>query len=82
MITGVQIKTARKLLGWNIRDLARHASVEIADVQEAETCVRLAKRHFSNVSAIQRALENAGIEFIDSVGVRFFPHGFEKDAVR
>ena len=37
MITGAQITAARALFGWSIQDLARHAGMEIADVQEAET---------------------------------------------
>ena len=31
MITGAQIKAARVLLGWSVRDLARRAAIEIAE---------------------------------------------------
>jgi hypothetical protein len=66
MITGPQIKAARALLGWSVRDLARRAAIEISDVQDVEDASRPPKRH---VAAIRTALEDAGIQFIDSVGV-------------
>jgi hypothetical protein len=73
MITGAQITASRALLGWSMRDLARHAALEIADVQEAETLVKMPKRRLTNIAAIQHALQAAGIEFIDSVGVQLLP---------
>ena len=73
MITGAQITAGRALLGWSIRDLARHAALDIAQVQDAETSVRMPKRRLPDLEAIQRALQDAGIEFIDSVGVQLLP---------
>jgi hypothetical protein len=70
MITGAQIKAARALLGWSVRDLARRAAIEIADVQDVEDTARPPKRH---VAVIRGALEHAGIAFIDSVGVELRP---------
>ena len=75
MITGAQITAARALLGWSIQDLARHAGMEIADVQEAETSAMLSNRQINDLAAIQQALEDAGIDFIDSVGVELRPPG-------
>jgi hypothetical protein len=73
MITGAQITASRALLGWSMRDLARHAALEIADVQEAEKLVKMPKRRLTDMLAIQHALQDAGIEFIDSVGVQLLP---------
>jgi transcriptional regulator with XRE-family HTH domain len=70
VITGAQIKAARVLLGWSVRDLARRSAIEIADVQDVEEELKPAQRH---VGAIQGALEDAGITFIDSVGVELRP---------
>jgi hypothetical protein len=56
MITGPQIMAARKLLGWSIRDLSRHAGMEIADVQDTEASVGSPKRHLTNLAVIRRAL--------------------------
>ena len=75
MITGAQITAARASLGWSIQDLARHAGMEIADVQEVETSVILSNWQIKDLAAIQQALEDAGIDFIDSVGVELRPPG-------
>lgn len=76
MIRGPQIKAARALLGWSVRDLARHASMDIADVQDVEDGTSQNWR-FKNAEVIKATLEGAGIEFIDDVGVRFRPKGLE-----
>jgi hypothetical protein len=76
MIKGPQIKAARALLGWRVRDLGRHAAMDTADVQDVEDGT-LQKRRFKNAEIIQATLEGAGIEFIDDVGVQFRPKGLE-----
>jgi hypothetical protein len=58
MTSGPQIKAARALLGWSVRDLARRAAIEISDVQDAEDASRPKERH---VTSIRVALEDAGI---------------------
>jgi hypothetical protein len=70
MITGSQIKAARVLLGWSVRDKARRATIEIADVQDVEDNSRPPKRH---IGVIQGALEEAGMTFVDAVGVELRP---------
>ncbi|WP_443019445.1 helix-turn-helix domain-containing protein [Sphingomonas adhaesiva] len=56
-------KAARALLGWNADDLARAAEVGVATVRRFETGneVRPETGH-----AIQRALEAAGVEFVEA----------------
>ena len=57
MITGAQIKAARALLGWSLRDLAHRAGLEIADAQEIETASELPTRQLNDLAAIQFAME-------------------------
>jgi len=73
MITGPQIQAARTLLGWSIPDLARRTGISIADIQEAESATKLPSRRLSDLALIQAILEEARIEFIESVGVQFRP---------
>jgi hypothetical protein len=73
MITGAQITAGRALIGWSMRDLARHAGIDTADVQQAESSVKMPKRRLRDLVAIRQALQDAGIEFIGSVGVQLLP---------
>jgi predicted transcriptional regulator len=64
MITPRQIRAARALLGWSQQQLADKAIVSlnaITRLERGDVDPRL-----STVSSIQRALEKAGIEFIDA----------------
>ena len=70
MITGPQIKTARVLLGWSLPDLARRTGIDIANIQELENAAKVPNRRRSDLELIQAILEEARIEFIDSVGVQ------------
>ncbi len=73
MITGPQIQAARTLLGWSVRDLARRTGLDIAGIQELETLAKVPNRSRNDLGLIQAILEEAGIAFIDSVGVQFRP---------
>jgi transcriptional regulator with XRE-family HTH domain len=60
-ITAAQLKAARQLLGWSQTQLAAEARVSPTTVSHYES-----GRHRASlgiVSAIQRALEAAGVEF-------------------
>ncbi len=68
MITGSQIREARRLLDWERKVLAKRAKVQIttiarAEASEGEPAITIAHR-----DAIQRALEAAGVEFIPENG--------------
>jgi transcriptional regulator with XRE-family HTH domain len=63
MITGDQVRAARKLLGWSQLTLALEAGSTAATVAGFETGeVRTLD---GTISAIQRALNGAGIEFTE-----------------
>ena len=63
MIVSNEIRAARALLGWNQVELAKAASVGVATVRRLETAGAL-KGNVETVRKIQRALEDAGIEFL------------------
>jgi transcriptional regulator with XRE-family HTH domain len=70
MITADQIRAARALLQLDQTELARRAHVSLATLRRSENgAARVSEQA---VSAIQRALEAAGAEFIDN-GVRRRP---------
>ena len=62
-IIPMQCWLARKALGWSLRDLARAAELASNTVRRFE-CGRTVKA--GNVEVILRALETAGIVFIDA----------------
>jgi transcriptional regulator with XRE-family HTH domain len=61
----VQCKMARAALGLGVRDVARLAMVAPATISRLESGEELKPR---TLSAIQKALETAGIQFISENG--------------
>lgn len=68
MITLAQIKAARALLGWTQEKLAKSASLSLPAVNNIERA--LVSPRESTLAAIERALAEAGVEFLDTTGVR------------
>ena len=66
MITGVQIRAARALLGMTVHQLAERSGVSYSAIQRAETVAGIPPMRTPNLAAIQRALEDAGVVFIDA----------------
>ena len=64
MITGLQIKTARVLLGWSVPDLARRTGIDIANIQELESAAKVPNRRRNDLELIQAILEEAGINLL------------------
>jgi transcriptional regulator with XRE-family HTH domain len=60
-----QIRSARGLLGWSQGKLAQAAGVGLTTIQRIERTRGVVKGNFSTIFKIQRALETAGIQFID-----------------
>ena len=67
-ITSAQIRGARALLQWTAVDLARESSVGVNTIRRAEVAENGTSLTAANELAIRRALEAAGIEFIDENG--------------
>ncbi len=70
MITGPQIRAARALLGWSADELARRSGLSYATVQRAEAVEGIPSVRAPNLSALQRALEDGGIIFLDAGEMR------------
>jgi hypothetical protein len=67
-LTSAQIRAARALLRWRAEDLARESAVGIATIRRAELTEDETSLTSPNDRAIRRALEEAGIVFIDENG--------------
>jgi predicted transcriptional regulator len=77
VITGRQLKAARALVGWEQTDLAKKAGVAISTVRRMESFQGEIGARTSTLSLVKRALERAGIEFLDDgkPGVRMRGRG-------
>jgi transcriptional regulator with XRE-family HTH domain len=62
------IRAARALLRWEQRDLSDASSVSLPTVKRLESKPGVMAAHVSTVTALRRALESAGVEFIDENG--------------
>jgi transcriptional regulator with XRE-family HTH domain len=67
-LISAQIRSARSLIRWRAQDLARESSVGVATIRRAELANEATTLTAANDLAIRRALEAAGIEFIDENG--------------
>lgn len=65
MITGSQVRAAKALLRWSGDKLAKKAGIAISTIRriEAEDGV-LSTANIKTIDAVQKALEQAGVEFI------------------
>jgi transcriptional regulator with XRE-family HTH domain len=63
-----QIKAARALLGWSQDDLAREADVSIPTVKRLEAGDGPLGGRSGTAEKLQKALNDAGVEFIDENG--------------
>ena len=81
-LTSAQIRAARALVRWRAQDLARESSVGVATIRRAELTDAETSLTAANDLAVRRALESAGVEFIDENGggpaVRLRKSGKEK----
>jgi ribosome-binding protein aMBF1 (putative translation factor) len=67
-LVGPQIRAARALLGWSAENLYRHSSVSVRTIRRAEMFEAKTSLTAPNELAVRRALEAAGVEFIDENG--------------
>lgn len=67
-ITSAQLRAARALLRWSALDLAGAAKVGVATIRRAELVDGEVQMTSANEAALRRALENAGVDFIDDNG--------------
>src|SRR5215470_2406736 len=67
-LTSGQIRAARAFLRWRPEDLARESAVGVATIRRAELADSETSMTAANDLSVRRALEAAGIEFIDENG--------------
>ena len=65
-LTSAQIRAARALIRWSAEELARHCAVSVTTIRRAELMPSATALTRANDQAIRRALEQAGVEFIDA----------------
>lgn len=69
-LTAAQLRAARAFLGWSARQLAKKCGVSHSAIARAERAKGRPHMHAQKLNAIRSALEDHGIEFLDSNGVR------------
>jgi hypothetical protein len=67
-LTSAQIRAARALVRWRAQDLARESAVGVATIRRAELVESETSMTAANDLAVRRALEAAGVQFIDENG--------------
>jgi hypothetical protein len=67
-LISAQIRGARALIQWTAEDLSRQSAVSLRTIRRAELAERDTALTAANELAIRRALEGAGVEFIDEDG--------------
>ena len=67
-LVSAQLRAARALLRWTAEDLAREANLGVATIRRAELTKGETALTTANDLAVRRALESAGIDFIDENG--------------
>jgi hypothetical protein len=67
-LSSSQIRAARALLRWSADDLARESALGLNTIKRAELAEDKTSLTVANDLAVRRALEAAGVEFIDENG--------------
>jgi transcriptional regulator with XRE-family HTH domain len=67
-LASAQIRAARSLIRWSAEDLAGRSSLSVATIRRAELTDDETSMTAANDLAVRRALEAAGVEFIDENG--------------
>jgi hypothetical protein len=67
-LTSAQLRAGRALIRWSAEDLARASAVGLTTIRRAELTDDETSMTAANDLAVRRALEAAGVEFIDENG--------------
>jgi transcriptional regulator with XRE-family HTH domain len=68
VLTSELIRAARALLRWEQRDLESASSVSLPTIKRLESKPGIMAAHTTTLLALKKALEAAGVEFIDENG--------------
>jgi ribosome-binding protein aMBF1 (putative translation factor) len=66
MLIAPQIRAARALLDWSQRQLAEKSKLSVPTIKRMEGAMGPERSTEANVEAVRRALESAGIVFLDT----------------
>jgi hypothetical protein len=72
-ISGAQIRAARALLNWSVRELSGRCHVSQSAIWRCEKVDDVPPMQARNLNAIRRIFEQHGIEFLDLNCVRLLP---------
>ena len=67
-LTSAQLRAARALIRWSAEELARQSAVGVTTIRRAELTESETSMTAANDQAVRRALETAGVDFIDENG--------------
>jgi hypothetical protein len=67
-LTSAQMRAARGLIRWSAEDLARETALSVTTIRRAELTQGETSMTTANDLAVRRALEAAGVMFIDENG--------------
>src|SRR6478672_11028026 len=67
-LSSAQLRAARALLRWSALDLAKASKVGVATIRRVEVVEGEIPVTQANEAALRKALETAGVEFIDDNG--------------
>src|SRR5262245_11767034 len=67
-LTSAQIRAGRALLRWSAEELAKQSLLSVATIRRAELSEEQTAMTAANELAVRRALESAGVIFIDENG--------------
>lgn len=70
MIIGSQIRAGRAMLNWSVTDLSDRSRVSENTIRRAEMAEGVPTIRADNLNAIQRALEDGGVMFLEANDVR------------
>ncbi len=65
MLTAAQIRAARALLDWSQRKLSERSKLSVPTIKRMEGSMGPERSTDANVDAVRRALESAGVIFLD-----------------
>lgn len=66
MLIAAQIRAARALIDWSQRELAEKSKLSVPTIKRMEGAMGPERSTEANVEAVRRALEGAGIVFLDA----------------
>jgi ribosome-binding protein aMBF1 (putative translation factor) len=67
-LTSAQVRAARALIRWSAEALAQQSALSVATIRRAELTESKTSMTAANDLAVRRALEAAGVQFIDENG--------------